>query len=210
MNPNLLQTARTTHQALVAAGRLIVVQDSALELSSQPDSKFDWVCARYVLQHLPAYPTAINTIRRVLKAGGRFVAVETTNSDLVLPRLDLVDNVVSVWAEYRDQFHRNGGSPGDGGFMDLTSRLVPALREKGFDRVSVDGVLSSSQERATGIEDFLPLLDPRQFWALVRAEWITAAELYAARAQWQHTVQHSKQDMIMIGYSVMYSAVKRD
>lgn len=50
-----------------------------------PDATFDVLTARHMLYHVPSVPGALNEFRRVLKPGGRFLAV--TNAARYMPEL---------------------------------------------------------------------------------------------------------------------------
>lgn len=54
-------------------------QEANIEELPFDDDSFDVVTANHMLYHVPSIPTAIAEVRRVLKPGGRFVAV--TNGD---------------------------------------------------------------------------------------------------------------------------------
>lgn len=71
-SPGMIEKARASYQ-----GVEFIVGD-AMDLPS-PDSSFDAVSARHMLYHVPDLKRALEQARRVLKPGGRFLAL--TNAD---------------------------------------------------------------------------------------------------------------------------------
>lgn len=62
-----------------------------------PDATFDVLTARHMLYHVPSVPAALEEFRRVLKPGGRFLAV--TNAARYMPELwDAVDEAATLEA----------------------------------------------------------------------------------------------------------------
>ena len=93
-------------------------QVAVVEALPFPDDRFDLVTSSLMLHHLPddLKRTALGEIRRVLKPGGRFVAM-----DLAAESHSPLGHLLSVTGHVR----------GD----DIVGKLAPMMRETGFERV---------------------------------------------------------------------------
>lgn len=94
-----------------------------------PDSSFDAALAHTLLQHLQDPISALQEIRRVLKAGG-VVALreEDWGSQLNYPEIPLVSELYSLYLRY---WQSNGGDP------YLPRRYKEILRQAGFSDIRV-------------------------------------------------------------------------
>ena len=73
-----------------------------------PDATFDVLTARHMLYHVPSVPAALSEFRRVLKPGGRFLAV--TNAARYMPELwDVVAEAATLEAALIPLTQTRGG-----------------------------------------------------------------------------------------------------
>ncbi len=73
-----------------------------------PDATFDVLTARHMLYHVPSVPAALEEFRRVLKPGGRFLAV--TNAARYMPELwDVVAEAANLEAALVPLTQTRGG-----------------------------------------------------------------------------------------------------
>jgi SAM-dependent methyltransferase len=212
INVPLLDFTRANHSDLIAAGRLHVVEDSALTLSQFTDLAFDVVFTRLILQHLPHWDACVETVWRVLRPGGLYFAMDAANGDFVWPRVPLTDKLTELFAQYRAKFHGANDAA-----RELPRVLLPKMRAVGFVRLHVDGVVAASQ--AYGEEDgaaqrmydlHMPLLDPVQYFGLVRANWLSLQDWQDARRDWLDTFRRPDtiHQFMMLGLCLMYSGHK--
>lgn len=68
LSPGMIERAR----AAVSDVEFLISDAAALPF---PDAAFDTVTARHMLYHVPDIPAALSEMRRVLKPGGRFLAI---------------------------------------------------------------------------------------------------------------------------------------
>jgi ubiquinone/menaquinone biosynthesis C-methylase UbiE len=75
------------------------------------DDYFDAIIANHMLYHVPAYPTVLDEIRRVLKPSGRFYASTVGDRHLVEIRDLLVkfDPALASWGRVADSFTLENG-----------------------------------------------------------------------------------------------------
>ena len=73
-----------------------------------PDASFEVLTARHMLYHVPSVPAALTEFRRVLKPGGRFLAI--TNAAAYMPELwDVVAEAASLEAALIPLTQTRGG-----------------------------------------------------------------------------------------------------
>jgi SAM-dependent methyltransferase len=172
-DPAMLEHAR---KLLADQGRVHFVEAGISE-TGLPDASFDVALVRLVLQHVPDAPAALRELRRVLRPGGRLIAVD---ADFGLATVfdpepafahELMDAVIEA-----QRFQ--GGEPHIG-------RKLPAfLRDAGFSDISVDAVVVHSVVVGReGLRATIPdqALDHLEAGALISGELAAAARDYLAR-----------------------------
>ena len=160
----------------------------------------DLALARYVFQHLPDPARAAAEIRRVLRPGGRLVAVEVDGElwGLVQPRLPGAQAAhEAAWRAQRDR----------GGDRMIGRRLWRILAEAGFVDLSLELFAYHSDE--LGLDAFAPLIDPAGLLPLV--EQGAVAPLDYARAV--HAYERFRADpaafVLLVGIAVSGAAPAR-
>ncbi|TWE20728.1 methyltransferase family protein [Kitasatospora atroaurantiaca] len=91
-----------------------------------PNAEFDAVTARHMLYHVSDVPAALRETSRVLRAGGRFVAV--------VNHADVTPRIASV---VREQAARHGATPSVSPNAEVNSASLPAQMAEVFGPVDV-------------------------------------------------------------------------
>jgi len=114
-SPEMIEVAK---EKSARQGSGVDCQVGLIEAIPFPDDSFDLVTSSLMLHHLPdeLKPSGLAEIRRVLKPGGRFMAM-----DLAMPSHSPLGHLRSILGRAR----------GDG----TVATLTPMLREAGFDHV---------------------------------------------------------------------------
>jgi SAM-dependent methyltransferase len=157
-------------------GRVRFVE-APVSATGLPTEAFDAVLARLILQHVPDAVSALGELRRILRPGGRLIAVDadfafTTIFDPEPSFLrELMDAVVA-------------GQRAEGGDPHVASKLPALLRDAGFSDIAVDAVVLHSV--VVGRERFratIPAgaIDHLQASGLVSGELAAEARDYLAR-----------------------------
>lgn len=102
-----------------------------------PDASFDLVLARFLLQHVPDVPAVLAELRRVLRPGGRLIAVDAdfTFSTLFEPEPAFARELVDAVIEGQ---RLRGGDP------HIGRKLPRLLREAGLSEIAVDAIVAHS------------------------------------------------------------------
>ncbi|MFL9922792.1 methyltransferase domain-containing protein [Herbaspirillum lusitanum] len=98
LSPEMLGVVSTA-AAERGLDNLVVRQGSADKLDF-PDASFDLICTRYSVHHWRNLPQALREVFRVLKAGGRFIVIDTA-----APADVLADTYVQAIELLRDTSH---------------------------------------------------------------------------------------------------------
>ncbi len=155
--------------------RIQVLNESALN-TSLPDESFDFVLARFLLQHLPVPELAIEEAHRLLKPGGILAVVDIDDAlgGMVQPPLS---SFTVVATRLREMQRQRGGHP------DIGHKLWGLLRSAGFEGVRIETAVVHSDE--IGLEPFLAHYHPDRFRPLLslpdglsQTEWETYRDDY--------------------------------
>jgi SAM-dependent methyltransferase len=111
-----------------ARAHIRVVEADAEHLPFAPES-FDCVYARLVLRHLPRPLRVLRDAHRVLRPGGRVIALDTDDGVLVLQPWP--EAFGKALAARQETFRRRGADP------FLGRRLPALLREAGFEEIGL-------------------------------------------------------------------------
>src|SRR5919199_1818360 len=116
-SPEMIEVAK---EKAAKAGSDIDLQVALIEAIPFPDATFDLVTSSLMLHHLPddLKRTGLDEIRRVLKPGGRFMAV-----DFAAHNPSPLGHLLSIFG------HPRGES--------MVDKLMPMLKEAGFSDVEV-------------------------------------------------------------------------
>jgi SAM-dependent methyltransferase len=157
----------------VPGGRVALVH-AELDATPIADASVDLVVLRFVLQHLPDPRTALDEVRRILRPGGRVMAIDVDGS-----LWGIADPPDPVLAELQGR-RWSGRSPEGGHRADrlIGRRLGRLLRTAGFE--ATETRLYSYDSDEVGIDALRPLLDPVQLMPLVEDGIVSPAELAAA------------------------------
>jgi len=137
-----------------------------------PDNSFDFAVARLLFQHLRDPGAAAKEILRVLKPGGKLVITDIDDAAWGLAEPEL--------PEFREVLERFGKAQASrGGDRRVGRRLWGILSGAGFKDLDLEVVLSHTN--ATGLEPFLPMIDPDRLIPLVRAGFMTEVEVTRLR-----------------------------
>jgi SAM-dependent methyltransferase/acyl carrier protein len=108
MDPILVETANR----MLAASGLVdckVLQGTA-ETPGLPDSAFDFIVLRLVLEHVPDPVVALRELSRLLKPGGRLVVIDN-DFEYHLRTSPPVPELETLYVAYRASRRKDGGDP---------------------------------------------------------------------------------------------------
>jgi SAM-dependent methyltransferase len=173
VDPTMLAYAR---EHVGGTDRATFVEASAAA-SGLPGASFDVALARLVLQHVPSVRDVLLELRRVLRPGGRLIAVD---SDFGCPTLFEPEPAFAreLFGAAAEGQRRRGGDP------HIGRKLPRLLREAGLTAIAVDAVVVHSvlvgREAVRGI---IPdqALDHLEQSGLVTTELAEEARGYLAR-----------------------------
>lgn len=133
LDPTMLAHAR---DLVGGSERVSLVEASAAE-TGLPNASFDVVLARFLLQHLPNLDVVLAELRRVLRPGGRLIAVD---SDQAFDTL--FDPEPPFYRALMDAVQK--AQRARGGDRHIGRRLPRLLADAGFSDVAVDAVVAHS------------------------------------------------------------------
>lgn len=129
MDPILVEAAKERFRGMGAAD-VRVVQGTA-EQPGLPESSFDFITMRLVLEHVPDPGKALRSLKALLKPGGRLFVV-SNDFEYHTRTFPPVEELHDLYAAYRASRRKDGGDP-------CIGRRVPQLlREAGFRLISQD------------------------------------------------------------------------
>ncbi len=154
--------------------RHAIVEASATGLFELPDGAFDFVVARYLLQHLPLPRLAVAEMFRVLKPGGRAALIDIDDAlgGIISPACPAMGRVT-------EQVRRRQAAYG--GNREIGRQLPSLLGAHGFERVALEILALDSRE--VGRDAFAVLFDAVWHEGLLADGWITADDLEGWRAE---------------------------
>ena len=144
IDPFLVRKCKETVAAL-GTGRGQIHEQSITELGF-PDSSFDFVISRLVLEHLPDPVRAVKEVHRVLKTGGKAVFIDN-DFDMHLRVYPDIPELRELYEAYCCCRTTEGGNPRIG------RELPGLLMEAGFSKVDLEIV--SAHSTVVGDEVFL-------------------------------------------------------
>lgn len=140
--------------------KFIPLQGSIFK-TNLPSNHFDFVIARFVYQHIKNLKDYSNPIKeagqeiwRVLKEGGKFIAIDSDHSygDIVTPICEACAEITEKVFEYRT----NIGIPSS--YQHSGTELFHYLKSGGFQNIKHDSIFVSADHFSDGIKKFLPML----------------------------------------------------
>lgn len=182
----------------VAAARLatdphVVLLHGDAAAPPLPDRSIDLAVMRYVFQHLPDPERTARGLRRVLRPGGRLVAIDVDNG---------------LWGAAEPDFsaasaaaHRVLGAAqaGAGGDRLVARRLPRVLRAAGYTDVVVRPFAWTSDQ--VGLASLEPQISPERLAPLVASGRLGLAEYAKAMLAWQQFVQ-ADGFVMLLGFAV--------
>lgn len=155
-----------------AAGRLIVLTGSALNIDLDDDS-FDFAIARFLFQHLAAPDLAASELHRLLRPGGQLAVIEIDDAiaGIVDPPMPAMGALGAKVGQLQAAL---------GGNRYVGRILWRLLQQAGFENLAVTPVLIHSDD--AGLEAFLPQYDPERFRPFIAPGGLTHEEWEAYRA----------------------------
>jgi SAM-dependent methyltransferase/acyl carrier protein len=144
IDPFLVLKSRAAVSAL-GKGRGHVYERSITDLGF-PDSSFDFVISRLVLEHLPEPARAVKEVHRVLKTGGKAVFIDN-DFDMHLRAYPDIPELRELYDAYCRCRTAEGGNPRIG------RELPGLLMEAGFSKIDLEIV--SAHSTVVGDEVFL-------------------------------------------------------
>ncbi len=147
--------------------RLRFVEASIMD-TGLPDDSFDFAVARLIFCHLPDPVGAAKEILRVLKPNGKLVIIDIDKSLQMLcdPPILEIELVFQKFAQFQA---KRGGNPYVG------RKLWRILQAAGFVNLDLEAVVCHSD--ASGIEAFLPQIDPEQAMHLAKQGMFSEEEV---------------------------------
>lgn len=133
VDPAMLDHARR----LVGHDERVRFVEASVTATGLPAAAFDLVLLRFVLQHVPDAPVALQELKRVLRPGARIVVVDAdfACANLFDPEPSFTHELMAAVIEGQ---RRQGGDPHIG-------RKLPALlRDAGFRDIAVDAAVTHS------------------------------------------------------------------
>jgi len=129
--------------------------------TSLADESFDFAIARYLFQHLGAPETTLEETSRLLKSGGT-LAIADIDDDLG----GIIDGGLPSFSTLMNRLRglqsKRGGNP------HIGRKLWRLLRDARFERLTLDAILTHSDE--LGLEPFLPQYHPDRYQSLLSTE----------------------------------------
>jgi len=173
LDPTMLAHAR---ELLGGSERVRFVEASASE-TGLPNASFDAVLARFLLQHLPNVDVVLAELRRVLRPGGRMIAVDS-------------DQAFDTLFDPEPRFYRalmdavEEAQRARGGDRNIGRRLPRLLADAGFSDIAVDAVVAHSVVVGRGpVRRTIPdqALDHLEAGGFASPELAAEARAYLAR-----------------------------
>ena len=156
-----------------------------------PDDSVDLVIARFVFQHLADPVEASREILRVLRTGGRIVAIDFDG--------ELWGACTPYTPELAPLHARAFASQSDrGGDRYIGRRLAAIIRDAGFEHSELHSYAVSSDE--IGIEPFLPITGPENLLPHVESGLIKMSEYARLMADHQRFLADPDHRMITLGF----------
>lgn len=172
LDPAMLAHARELNGG---SERVRFVEASAAD-TGLPAASFDVVLSRFLLQHLPNVEAALAEFRRLLRPGGRLIAVDSDHAfdALFEPEPSFTRELMDAVAE---------GQELEGGDRYIARKLPRLFREAGFAAIAVDAVVAHSVVVGRGaIRGTIPdqALDHMEAAGMVSPELAATARAYLA------------------------------
>lgn len=156
-----------------------------------PDDSLDLVIARFVFQHLADPVAASREIRRVLRPGGRVVAIDFDG--------ELWGACTPYTPELAPLHARAFMAQADrGGDRYIGRRLAAIIRDAGFVDPQLHSYSVSSDE--IGIEPFLPITSPENLLPHVESGLLKMSEYARLLADHQRFLDDPEHRMITLGF----------
>ena len=156
---------------------------------SFPADAFDFAMARFLFQHLRDPVGVAREIRRVLRPGGKFVITDVDDAVAGLMEPDIPERAMLFERMAKAQAAR-------GGNRYVGRRLWAILEEAGYQDLDLELVLAHSN--VSGLEPFLPMIDPDRLIPLVKAGALTEAEAGRMRASRERFVADPRASIYLI------------
>ena len=182
--PGLAITGVETDEALINVAKHSFVKagmdvpvfiNASLPHTTLPGAAFDIVVFRLVLEHLPQPWQALREAGRILKPGGRIVAIDN-DFDFHLRTWPPVHELDDYYSAYCAASEKNGGHPRIG-------RQLPALlHQAGFSGVTLEVLCAHSQ--SMGDELFLKSEGQGIPDQLVKSGFLDGKNFYSMKKQW--------------------------
>ena len=165
--------------------------EGTCESIPMPDDSLDLVIARFVFQHLADPVAASREIRRVLRPGGRVVAI------------DFDGELWGMCTPYNPELaplHARGfmAQADRGGDRYIGRRLAAIIKDAGFDQPQLHSYAVSSDE--IGIEPFLPITSPENLLPHVESGLLKMSEYARLLADHQRFLADPEHRIITLGF----------
>jgi ubiquinone/menaquinone biosynthesis C-methylase UbiE len=194
--PDASITALDPDQALLTdarrrLGSTVAFIEGTCESIPLPDDSFDLVIARFVFQHLADPVAASREIRRVLRPGGRIVAIDFDG--------ELWGACTPYTPELAPLHARAFMAQADrGGDRYIGRRLAAIIRDAGFADPQLHSYAVSSDE--VGIVPFLPITSPENLLPHVESGLLKMSEYARLLADHQRFLDDPEHRMITLGF----------
>lgn len=211
-NKQLLEQATKINEDLVREDRLVPIHAAVENL---PFDSFglktrgaDFIICRFVLQHLATATMSLvlRQLHKALKTGGKLVVITSSSiSDTVLPVIPSLMKILGAYNTWKEEKMQQA-DPNE----EQTSRTIPhELTEAGFGLVAAESLVAHSAFSETGIDSFLPLIHPKQYYGVLRAERVSQADYDNAVKDFDVEVQRNRNAFLMVTYADVYVAERR-
>ncbi|HAJ80781.1 MAG TPA: methyltransferase type 11 [Fibrobacteres bacterium] len=161
--------------AFAGNGRVPSFINSSVQNTMLPDALFDVAVLRLVLEHLPDPDKAILEARRILKPGGKIIAIDNDFDFHVRtwPGIPKLDDYYMAYCAARE---RQGGHPRIG------RRLPELLLKAGFLNVNLD--VLCAHNKIVGDELFLQSEGQNVPLQLVKTGWFDDKTFFSMKKNW--------------------------
>jgi ubiquinone/menaquinone biosynthesis C-methylase UbiE len=187
-DPALLEEAR---RVLAPYGARVAVLEGAAEDLPPAARGVDFALARLVLQHVADPVAAARGVRRALRPGGTFAAVDVDGGLWGVAAPFFPETAASYARAWMAQAAR-------GGDRFIGRKLWPVLRRAGFRNVTLDLVVSHSGE--SGLDPFLPLIDPLELQPMVADGVLSLTEYAAMTVAYRRFVGDAEPFLLTVGF----------
>lgn len=186
-----LLTARSKEYLAARTSGHFRILEGTVTAMDLPDHSFDFAVARLLFQHLRDPVAAAKEILRVLRPGGKLVITDIDDAawGLAEPELPELPEVLERYG--KAQAFR-------GGDRRVGRRLWGILSTAGFQNLDLEVVAAHSN--ASGLDPFLPMIDPNRLLPMVRAGLMTEAEVTRLRGARDRFLQAPNAAMYLLTF----------